>query len=673
MSKLLTLASAFALLFVNELEAQTLKGCGFNYAQDKMREQYPAYDMKLKELEQQITSSENKLAATDFTIPVVFHVLHLGGSENISDAQIQDAVAILNRDFKKKNADTLSIVNEFKPLAANCRVSFVLASKDPDGKCTNGITRHYTTKTDWDVDFNNYLYTWPSTQYLNVYVVRSMPNAAGYTFLPGTVPSIADAIVILDNYVGSIGTSSSFSSRALTHEVGHWLGLPHVWGSTNSPGVACGDDGVSDTPLTKGHSWCSLSNAIDCTPGITENIQNYMEYAFCSNMFTIGQANVMNTILNSPTAGRNNVVSSANHSATGILNPNYNCAPRAEFGSNTSIICQNNSATFIDQSYNGVVSSWQWSSPAANNISNNQLGVLTFTGSGLQPVQLKVGNGFGTDSTIKTNYITVLSYNGTTINATEGFDMGSFPNDRWIATQPQYGSSFVQTSNAFVSGNKCMFVNNYLDNPNEPVSLISPRYDLSNVTGAQLTFKYAYTQQSNNQDQLKVYVSNDCGSSWAVVKSKTGSSLTTAPSLNSSAFVPVSTQWATEMVTMGMYEGQSNVYVKFEFTPDADGPGNNFYLEDVNLTGTVGMKENTELFTNAFVFPNPARGDVYVQSEKGAISKVSLKNNLGQIMKESKELNTAKYHLEIMGLANGLYILEVTIEGHTSMHKLVIE
>lgn len=673
MRKLRIIASVFALVLMNGSYAQTPKGCGFNYAQEKIKEQYPAYEGKLKELEQQITNTQNKLAATDFTIPVVFHVLHLGGSENISDAQIQDAVSILNTDFKKKNPDTISIVNEFKPLAANCRISFVLASKDPDGKCTNGITRHYTNKTDWDVDFNNYVYTWPSNQYLNVYVVRSMPNAAGYTFLPGTVPAIADVIVILDNYVGSIGTGSSFLSRALTHEVGHWLGLPHVWGSTNSPGVACGDDGVSDTPLTKGHSWCSLGNAIDCTPGITENIQNYMEYAYCSNMFTIGQANLMNGILNSPTAGRNNVVSNSNHVATGILNPNYNCAPKAEFGAGISMICQNNSATFVDQSYNGVVSSWQWSSPAANGISTAQMGVLTFTASGLQPVQLKVGNGFGSDSTIKVNYITVLSYNGTTVNVTEGFDGGSFPNDRWIATQPQYGSSFVQTTNAFVSGNKSMYVNNYLDNPNEPVSLISPRYDLSNVTGAQLTFKYAYAQQSNNQDKLRVFVSDDCGSSWSVVKTKSGTGLSTAPSLNGSAFVPSNTQWNTEVVALGSYEGQSNVYVKFEFTPDANGPGNNFFLEDVNLTGTVGIHKYSNPFVGTKVFPNPSNGEVNIRSVNGNMSKVCVMNNLGQILIEKNDLRTSLFHLNMEELAKGLYLMEVTVEGQTSVHKLVIE
>ena len=191
--------------------------------------------------------------------------------------------------------------------------------------CTNGITRHYTTKTDWAPSFSNYIYTWDPSKYLNIYVVRTMQSgAAGYTYLPGTASAPADAIVVLHNYVGSMGTSNGFASRTLTHETGHWFNLQHVWGSTNSPNVACGDDGVSDTPVTKGHNSCNLNSAV-CSPGIVENTQNYMEYAYCSRMFTQGQKNRMHNCIIGGIAGRNNLSSNANLIATGVLFPNNNC------------------------------------------------------------------------------------------------------------------------------------------------------------------------------------------------------------------------------------------------------------------------------------------------------------------------------------------------------------
>lgn len=140
-----------------------------------------------------------------------------------------------------------------------------------------------------------------------------------------------DAIVAIHGYVGSIGTGNNFVSRVLTHETGHWLNLQHVWGSTNNPGVACGDDGVGDTPLTKGFTNCNLSNAIICTPGIKENIQNYMEYSYCCKMFTQGQRSRMHNALNSNVAGRDNLSSNANLIATGVINPTLNCTPLAAF------------------------------------------------------------------------------------------------------------------------------------------------------------------------------------------------------------------------------------------------------------------------------------------------------------------------------------------------------
>ena len=161
----------------------------------------------------------------------MFHILHLGGPENISDAQVLDALYVLNRDFRKQNPDTNTIVNDFKALAADANLEFRLATKDEFGNCTNGITRHYDARTNWDTDMSNYFTTWNPTKYLNIYVVNNITiGAAGYTYLPGSAPGYMDAIVMRHDYVGTMGTGSLYTSRALTHEVGHWFNLQHVWG-----------------------------------------------------------------------------------------------------------------------------------------------------------------------------------------------------------------------------------------------------------------------------------------------------------------------------------------------------------------------------------------------------------------------------------------------------------
>ncbi|MCX8081185.1 MAG: M43 family zinc metalloprotease, partial [Bacteroidia bacterium] len=302
--------------------AQNIKKCATAEMMEKWFSENP--DKKAAFLEQRRLNLERsqdpsfaqnqKTSATVYTIPVVFHILHVGGSENISNAQVMDAVNIMTRDFRKKNPDTVAIQTVFKNLAADVQIEFVLATKDPNGNCTNGIIRHYDPKTlAWNGDPNDYIYTWPPHKYLNIYVVKNITfNAAGYTFYPGTVGPSMDVIVVLSNYVGSIGTSIPFNSRVLTHEVGHWLDLEHVWGNTNNPGVSCGDDGIFDTPVTKGWNNCNLNSNDVCTPGIKENVENYMEYAYCSKMFTTGQANHMKSIIQNNVGNRLNLVTATN-------------------------------------------------------------------------------------------------------------------------------------------------------------------------------------------------------------------------------------------------------------------------------------------------------------------------------------------------------------------------
>lgn len=666
------MALAATLLFV-ATNAQNPLGCGFNYAQDIIKNQVSDYTQKLKAFEQFQGNATFKRSAVTLTIPVVVHILHLGGSENISDAQVQDAVNILTRDFRKLNADTTDIVTEFKNLATDCNIEFRLASKDPDGKCTNGITRHYDTKTNWIIDLNYYTYTWPPDKYLNIYVVKGLPaGTAGYTFLPGTIPINADAIVILHNYFGSIGTGSSFGSRALTHEVGHWLGLSHVWGNTNNVNVACGDDGVSDTPITEGHNWCNLGNAIECTPGIVENIQNYMEYAYCSRMFTLGQSNLMNNVLASTIADRDKLVSAANMLATGVVTPNYNCPPKPEFGSTTLINCQNATHAFIDYSYNGNISAWHWSSPDAINTSTLQNGQLIFSNSGLIPVKLKVTNTFGSDSVTKTQYITILSNTGSTVNVVQSFENGIYPDNQWISSVPQYGTGFVQKNNAGSTGTKCMFINNYTDNPSEPALLYTPKFSLNNVSNAKLRFKYAYAQQNNNNDVLRIYASKDCGQTWNAIYNNGGSNLATRPNLNNMSYqIPTASEWKEQLVDPVGFQNESSVFFKFEFTPDENGPGNNFFIDDINLIGTVGLFEN-DFSSQIAVYPNPFQNKLEIKSAIENIEKVSITDITGKELLKQENINNKDFIFSNIDLSKGVYLLKVSTLNGSFVQKIFL-
>jgi len=192
--------------------------------------------------EQYLKDNANKVkkrsssTVASYIIPVVVHVIHYGGTENISKEQIEDQIRILDEDFRRLNADTINTPTDFLPLAADADIEFRLAQLDPQGNCTDGIVRVYSNLTFNARDNVKALSYWPSNKYLNVWVVASIANSSGS---PGDVIGFAqfpggaaatDGVVIKHDFMGSIGTaaSSGGAGRTTTHEVGHWLNLRHI-------------------------------------------------------------------------------------------------------------------------------------------------------------------------------------------------------------------------------------------------------------------------------------------------------------------------------------------------------------------------------------------------------------------------------------------------------------
>lgn len=277
MKKLLLSATACLTMAVS-VNAQEIQPCGTYKAREIYLKKLPGYAAKIKAAEatsaaeyqaylQNLASSKTSTLSANytFTIPVVFHVLHLGEDVgtgiNVSDAALNSALAQVNEDFARKGADTATIDPLYEPLYVNSRIKFELAKKDPMGKCTNGIVRHYDEKTNWSqADLFNYQYStmavgnWNPSKYLNIYVVKNIIDdggaigqVVGYTYLPGTSPiDPADAIVYHYAFLGGL------NARAMSHEIGHWLGLSHTFGGSNSPGFECGNDDIADTPPTTG-------------------------------------------------------------------------------------------------------------------------------------------------------------------------------------------------------------------------------------------------------------------------------------------------------------------------------------------------------------------------------------------------------------------------------------
>lgn len=463
-----------------------------------------AADAELEAFTRAFEASAERGGGSTYIIPVVFHIIHNNGPENIADEQIFDAVRILNEDFNKENADWDNVNPAFVDIVGDVSIEFRLAQKDPQGNCTKGITRTVSALTNAGDQSMKDLIQWPRNRYLNVWVAASADGAAGYTFRPNAVASFpaGDGIVLQHTYTGSINTSSPGRSRALTHEVGHWLNLAHTWGNSNEPGLSSncnGDDGVSDTPNTIGWTTCNV-NGSSC--GSLDNVENFMEYSYCSKMFTEGQASRMIAALNSSTAQRNQLWQASNLTFTGVNDTPQLCA--ATFTSSTRTICAGNTVTFTDESYN-TVSERSWSFPGGDPASGTAAELqVTYTEPGVYPVVLTVSDGSTTLTNEAVSYITVLPDPGMEGPLEEGFEqIGALPANDWAVVNINNDNTFQLTDVAAFSGSKSARIINSSAMAGRVDELVSSTYDMSDATSIVITFKYAFARRNaNNDDRL---------------------------------------------------------------------------------------------------------------------------------------------------------------------------
>lgn len=680
------------------LQAQVKTPCSADEANKRMETLYPDQVRKANESleEEAIAFSQRKSAsAAAYTIPVVFHILHTYGSENISDDQIKDAIIVLNRDFNKQNADTANIVAAFQSIAANVGIEFKLAQLDPNGNCTNGIDRIYTPLTNVGDD-DAKLNVWPRDQYLNIWVVKNISSgAAGYSMYPGSVSGFqgeaVDGVMILSTYVGSIGTSSISHSRSLTHEVGHWLNLRHTWGNTNSPGVASncnGSDNVADTPTTIGWTSCNLNGASCSSP--IDNVQNYMEYSYCSNMFTEGQKNRMLSALTSTNtqnnASRNNLWTAANLAATGVNNTSV-CAPMADFYAETPQVCVNSTVNFFDNTNLAEANSWSWSFPGGNPATSTiQNPTVQYATAGAYEVSLTVTNANGSNSITKTNYVQILPSTAdiTTPSFSESFETLTInAASNWTINNVDGGSAWAITSTAAYTGNKSIRLSNINNTPGSIDEFITPSIDLTQFTNPRLYYRIAYASLTGTagvdfqSNSLQILSSTDCGKTWGLRRNYSETGMATVAAQNS-AFTPTSQgQWRLDNINLSLFAGYNNVQFKFKFEA---GEGNNIFIDDINMNPTTNLSELDELNNNFNIFPNPADNEaiIYFTTETLAQVKVKLIDVLGKEVyaEQLNNLNSGNHNIAIDKSklnAAGIYFVQLSVNDLVISKKFVLK
>lgn len=306
----------FAVALPLILSSQTPENqkCGFQQVMQQLQTTSPGYAEEIQNylentLPQLAQNTETRDVPAIISIPVVVHVIHsgeaIGSGKNISNDRILSQIDILNNDFRRMNADAAQTPAGFLSVAADTEIEFCLAQTDPFGNPSDGITRHQYGAIPLLSYIENIIKpntTWNPDAYLNIWSVAIPVNdLLGYSYLPtqSMVGSTSDGVVI--NYTNFGYVNPSNRGRTLVHEVGHYLGMLHIWGSDNANGnpIGCAsDDGISDTPNAAAPYFGCPSQGFSC--GNNNMYMNYMDYTDdnCMNLFTQGQRNVMRGILN---------------------------------------------------------------------------------------------------------------------------------------------------------------------------------------------------------------------------------------------------------------------------------------------------------------------------------------------------------------------------------------
>ncbi len=672
--------------------AQTVVKCSTHEYTEEVSKQDPQFVINQAQLEKEtqayikgLKPGANKSAVK--IIPIVFHVFHNGGSENIPKERILEQVEILNKDFRRLNADTASTNPIYKSIAADCQIEFRLAKIDPNGNCTDGIVRYQTDQTFNADNPIKALSAWPNNKYFNVWVVETITPSAGTpaggvvlgrSQFPGGA-NATDGILLKSTVCGNTTAFSNFG-RTLSHEMGHSFNLRHIWGD-----ATCGSDLVNDTPPHNGaNSGCPVNKVSTCVSGnVIEMTENYMDYTdgSCQNMFSAGQNVRVQATINSTTNGRNNLWTEANLIATGT-NDGYVaplCVSKADFSRNQEV-CTGVTVQYKDGSYRGDPTAWEWTfeggNPATSTLQNP---TVVYTKGGRYDVKLKVTNTAGSDSIAKVGFLKVFE-TVSTVGAPFGIDMEDAQNvDSIIYNKPNNTKKWERVTNTGFNSSSALAMKFYGVSDGQINSFILPSLNLKGTTNPVMKFKVAYAMRTAlSTDELNVGASRNCGVTFSNLYTKSGSTLATAPTVTSQFIPTTSAQWRQDSISLSAYTNEDNAIFRFKATNGA--PGNNMYLDDIVISVATGIEHLILNNLNLSIAPNPFANETKLSFflVQPAYVTIDITDVLGRKLKTiaHEQMNAAAHQITInnnqVELKNGIYFLRMNIGGVQKVERLVV-
>jgi hypothetical protein len=578
-------------------------------------EQFEQWLQKRKRERQQRVQT-HRTKEGPYQIPVVVHVIHngeeIGTGSNISEAQILSQIAVINYDYNRLNADASNTPAEFLPVAGSINIEFVMAKRDPSGLSTNGINRVQGTRTSWtfsnDAELKS-LSFWPSEDYLNIWVTTLNGQDLGYAQFPVSTleglenyqnglasrdGAVLDYRVFGTNDAGDFNLFEDYDKgRTVTHEIGHFLGLRHPWGDVNN---CSGTDYVNDTPNQSSATFgCPDHPKISC--GSNDMFQNYMDWTddACMNLFTVGQIDRMEIILEDPAVPRRNSLLTS----PGLLDPDCDVIDVALLGikspapitcnesSNLQLEVRNRSCvtlTSIRVEYSINAGTFQshtvfFDEPLSINGQttlsipsvNFQEGVNTLLLSLTHANELPDEN---PDNSLLTSFIHIDKTRDR-IPLREKFDFLA-----WPTLNPPDGIGWQLASTNF--GNSAsVLAHGESSSVGTEAWLATPVLDFSQASKASMFFDLSYAYTGTHIDRLKIVASTDCGNTYPITLfNQAGSALSNTNT--ASSWLPTTPDhWQIgRYINLNALAGEKNARLAFVFT---NASGNNLYLDNVEF------------------------------------------------------------------------------------------
>lgn len=694
-------------LLATSVTAFAQRKCGTDIALQKKLSSQPQLQDKLRTMEQSLQRQKRQPGPfrtfSRVTIPVVVHIV-LPDPSVVTEAQILGQLATLNLDFLAQNTDVSQVPAVWQSLTGNPEVQFCLAARTPDGDPTNGITRT-TSNRDFPIDgagfevkyaANGGADAWDSDRYLNIWVCELRENYLGVATFPQLYIPEEQGVVVHYRAFGNTGSARApFNlGRTLTHEIGHYFHLYHIWGNTDNNSCT-DDDNVADTPLQGEHNYdCPEGVLTDgCTPAAPGIMyMNYMDYVndACMHFFTTGQTDRMRTSLETQRTslmfsdGCMPVTLLTNDAS--VISVDRPAGYLCEAAQKPLVVLKNRGSAPLTRATirytvgNAAPVSFNWTGNLAP-LAQVTVELPRFdapVGSAVVKAYADLPNGVADEQPANdTATASVTFAHPAAYPVSEGFEGNTFPPAGFTVSNPDRGSTWMRTDYGSGSAHSAVLRNFFYSTNHAIDDLLGPAMGGSGSDSVRLIFDVAaatttdVSARDNYWDTLEVLVTFDCGKTFVPTGyKKWGATLVTRRVPTTVEFYPTAGEWRKDTVELTHLLKGREFRVVFRNISNWE---NNVYLDNIRLETRAVHPDLAS--KGMLIWPNAFRDRFFVEFLQWPddLRGIAVYDALGREVyrRESLQRSGNRVTIDLVNAANGVYFVKLFYSQQVRTYKIV--